>query len=126
MPLTAAYAAADASAPLAPFQIQRREPGPHDVSFDILYCGICHTDIHMSRGHFPNSIFPMVPGHEIVGKVTKVGNAVSRHKVGDIVGVGCLVDSCRTCSECEAGEEHFCDRLVGSYNAYELDGKTPT
>src|SRR5664279_4837266 len=123
---TKAYAAQTAGAPVTLSQIERREPGPHDVLFDVLYCGICHTDIHMTQGHFPNSIFPMVPGHEIVGKVVQLGSAVTKHKVGDIVGVGCMVDSCRVCAECHAGEEQFCDGMVGTYNAYERDGKTPT
>jgi alcohol dehydrogenase (NADP+) len=117
---TKAYAVQDVNLPVKPFQIERREPGAHDVLFDILYCGICHTDIHLARGEFPNSIFPMVPGHEI-------GGAVSRHKVGDTVGVGCMVDSCGTCPECVSGEEHFCERgMIGTFNAYEKDGRTPT
>ncbi|MGI9134207.1 MAG: alcohol dehydrogenase catalytic domain-containing protein, partial [Rhodoferax sp.] len=123
---TKAYGAQSATAPIAPMDISRRVPGPHDVLFDILYCGVCHTDIHMSRGQFPRAIFPMVPGHEVVGKVVQVGDAVTRHRVGDVVGVGCLVDSCRVCGECHCGEEQFCDSRVGTYNAYERDGKTPT
>ncbi len=127
MPATKAYAAQSAESPIAPFEINRREPGLHDVLFEVIFCGICHTDIHMSRGHIPGCMFPMVPGHEVVGKVTQVGSAVTRHKVGDIVGVGCMVDSCRTCCECQAGEEHFCEAgMVGTYNALERDGKTPT
>ncbi len=123
---TLAWGALDAASPIAPLDILRREPGPNDVLFDVLYCGICHTDIHMSRGHFAGAIFPMVPGHEIVGRVVRVGEAVTRHRVGDVVGVGCLVDSCRHCDECEAGHEHFCDAMVGTYNALERDGRTPT
>ncbi len=123
---TKAYGAQSAQSPIAPLQIERRDPGAHDVLFDILYCGVCHTDIHMSRGQFPRSIFPMVPGHEVIGKITQVGSAVRRHKVGDIVGVGCLVDSCRECGECHVGEEQFCAGRVGTYNALERDGKTPT
>lgn len=123
---TKAYGALTANSPIAPLEVERREPGAHDVLFDIIFCGVCHTDIHMSRGEFPRSIFPMVPGHEIVGRVTQIGSAVSRHKVGDIVGVGCLVDSCRVCGECHHGEEQFCDGRVGTYNALERDGKTPT
>jgi alcohol dehydrogenase (NADP+) len=123
---TKAYAAQSATAPIAPHQIERREPGPHDVLFDVLYCGICHTDIHMTRGEIPGVTFPMVPGHEIVGKVVAVGNAVSKHKVGDTVGVGCLVNSCRTCDECHAGEEQFCNGMVGTYSGIEKDGKTIT
>lgn len=123
---TKAYAAQTATSPLAPFQIDRREPGPHDVLFDVLYCGICHTDIHMTRGQFPGTMFPMVPGHEVVGKVAQVGNAVKKFKAGDIVGVGCLVNSCRACPECDAGEEQFCDGNVATYSAYEKGTKTPT
>lgn len=123
---TKAYAAARLAAPLTPFQIERRTPGPRDVLFEILYCGICHSDIHFVNGLFPGVKFPAVPGHELVGKVTQVGSEVSRHKVGDIVGVGCLVDSCRTCAECQAGEEQFCDRFTGTYGSLEKDGETPT
>ena len=123
---TKAYGAQSATAPIAPLEIARRDPGPRDVLFDVLFCGICHTDIHMSRGEFARKLFPMVPGHEVIGRVTKVGAAVSKHKVGDIVGVGCLVDSCRRCVECEAGEEQFCDGRSATYNSYERDGKTPT
>ncbi|MET0988855.1 MAG: NAD(P)-dependent alcohol dehydrogenase [Steroidobacteraceae bacterium] len=121
-----AYAAQQARAPLAPFHLQRREPGPQDVLIDILYCGICHTDIHQTQGQFPNSTFPMVPGHEIVGRVARVGSAVTRYKSGDIVGVGCLVDSCRTCPDCAAGEEQFCFGMVLTYNGLERDGRTLT
>ena len=92
---TPAYAAATAGAPLAPFSIERRDPGAHDVLIDILYCGVCHSDIHQARDEWGGSIFPMVPGHEIVGRVARVGAHVSRFKVGDAVGVGCFVDSCR-------------------------------
>ncbi len=123
---TKAYGAQSAASSIAPLDISRREPGPRDVLFDVLYCGVCHTDIHMSRGQFPRKIFPMVPGHEIIGRVTAVGAAVGGHAVGDIVGVGCLVDSCRGCAECRAGEEQFCAGRSATYNSYERDGKTPT
>ena len=126
MLLTKAYAAPDATSPVGPFEIQRREPGPDDVLFEILYCGVCHTDIHMTRAESGSGIFPMVPGHEIVGKVVRTGDNVARFKQGEIVAVGCMVDSCRTCSECESGNEHFCDQMVTTYNCYEKDGKTPT
>lgn len=116
---TKAYAAKEPAAVLAPFQIERREPGQDDVLIDILYCGICHSDIHFVHGQFPGAAFPAVPGHEIVGKVVRVGAGVSTHKVGDIVGVGCLVGSCRTCAECKAGEEQFCDKMVGTYGGVE-------
>lgn len=123
---TPAYAAASATSPVAPFSIERREPGPNDVLINILYCGVCHSDIHQARNEWANSIFPMVPGHEIVGKIGKVGSKVKKWKVGGTVGVGCFVDSDRTCEECKAGEEHFCDKLSPTYNGYEQDGKTPT
>jgi len=124
---TPAYAASSPTSPLAPLTIERREPGPRDVLIDILYCGVCHSDLHQARGEWGEAIFPMVPGHEIVGKVAKVGDQVTKWKVGDTVGVGCMVDSCRHCEACEAGEEQYCEKgMVGTYNAYEMDGKTPT
>ncbi|HTD92852.1 MAG TPA: NAD(P)-dependent alcohol dehydrogenase [Chitinophagaceae bacterium] len=122
-----AYAAPKAAAQLSPFTIDRRDTGAHDVKIDILYCGVCHSDIHQVRDEWGGSIFPMVPGHEIVGRVTKVGNAVKKYKEGDLVGVGCFVDSCRTCANCKAGEEQYCDvSMVPTYNGYEKDGRTPT
>jgi alcohol dehydrogenase (NADP+) len=123
---TKAYAAQKAAAPLGDFQVERRRPGAHDVLVDILYCGICHTDIHFAKGQFPGVAFPAVPGHEIVGRVMQVGNAVGQHRKDDIVGVGCLVGSCRTCPECLAGEEQFCNNSVYTYGGLEKDGKTPT
>jgi len=122
---TNAYAAAHAGAELTPFRIERRDPGPHDVAIDIEYCGICHTDIHMAHGDFPGHVFPLVPGHEIIGRVRAVGSAARKHRVGDVVGVGCIIDSCRTCEECRAGEEQFCDGRIGTYGRYEKDGVTP-
>ena len=122
-----AYGAASAKAPLAPFFIERRKPGPHDLLVEILYCGICHSDIHQARGEWGASIFPMVPGHEIVGIVTKAGDKVEKWKRGDTVGIGCFVDSCRGCEACKAGEEQFCERdMSQTYNSYERDGRTPT
>jgi len=122
-----AYAAQDAVSPVAPFSISRREVGPHDVQIEILYCGICHSDLHQIRNEWGNSIFPMVPGHEIVGRVIKTGQHVKNFKNGDLAGVGCFVDSCRTCPSCLAGEEQYCENgMTGTYNAYERDGKTPT
>jgi alcohol dehydrogenase (NADP+) len=122
-----AYAALSASAPLAPHTIERRATGPHDVQIDILYCGICHSDIHQARDEWGGSIFPMVPGHEIVGTVVSVGAHVTKWKVGDSVGVGCFVDSCRECEACQEGEEQFCEEgMTATYNSYERDGKTPT
>ncbi|MEP6484888.1 MAG: NAD(P)-dependent alcohol dehydrogenase [Rudaea sp.] len=129
---TPAYAAADAKSPLAPFSIERRDPGPNEVLIDIAYCGVCHSDIHQVRDEWGNSIFPMVPGHEIVGKVSKVGSAVKKWKTGDVVGVGCFVDSCRECEACKEGEEQFCSNgMSATYNSYErthgkIDKTRPT
>ena len=121
------YAAQNAAASLVPFNIERRDVGPHDVQFDILYCGVCHSDIHQVRDEWGGSIYPMVPGHEIVGRVTRVGNKVTKFKAGDLAGVGCFVDSCRTCDNCKAGTEQYCDLgMSGTYNSYEQDKKTPT
>ena len=121
------YAAKEANQPLKLFDFDRRELKSTDVLIDILYCGVCHSDIHQVRDEWGGSIFPMVPGHEIVGKVEKVGNEVKNFKQGDMAGVGCLVDSCRTCPSCSEGLEQYCEvRSVGTYNSYELDGKTPT
>jgi alcohol dehydrogenase (NADP+) len=121
------YAAQSAKSNLAPWNFERREVGPHDVQFDISYCGVCHSDLHQVRDEWGGSIFPMVPGHELVGKVVKVGNHVKKYKIGDLVGVGCMVDSCRTCENCKEGLEQFC--LKGNamtYNGYEMDKKTLT
>jgi uncharacterized zinc-type alcohol dehydrogenase-like protein len=124
---TPAYAALDATTPLGPFAIERRKPRAHDVLIDILYCGVCHSDLHQARDEWGNSIYPMVPGHEIIGKVVETGSHVSKWKKGDIVGVGCFVDSDRTCEACRAGEEQFCESgMTLTYNGYERDGKTPT
>lgn len=124
LPMINAYAAGSPGAVLAPVLIERRAPGRHDVLIDIRFCGICHTDIHMARGDFPGQLFPLVPGHEIVGRVRQIGSAVTKHEVDDIVGVGCLIDSCRECRECEAGFEQFCDGRIGTYGRYERDGVT--
>jgi uncharacterized zinc-type alcohol dehydrogenase-like protein len=103
--------------PLAPFTIERRETGPQDVKIDILYCGVCHSDIHQARNEWGRSLYPMVPGHEIVGRVTSVGAEVKNFKQGDLVGVGCLVDSCRTCSSCKDDLEQYCENgWTGTYN----------
>jgi len=121
------YAAYDNKSPLRPFSFERREPGPNDVLIDILFCGICHSDLHQVRNEWQDSRYPMVPGHEIVGRVSGVGDKVKNFKAGDLAGVGCLVDSCRTCHACEKGLENYCeDVAVQTYNAYERDGKTPT
>jgi len=124
---TKAYAAQSAGAVLAPFNFERREVGPHDVLIEILYCGICHTDIHFVRNDWGMSMYPMVPGHEIVGKILKAGNHVKKFKEDDIVGVGCLVDSCRECDNCKEGLEQYCQNgFVHTYSWYEKDGKTVT
>lgn len=124
---TKGYAAQGATAPVAPFSFERRDPGPHDVQIEILYCGVCHSDLHQVRNEWGNSIYPMVPGHEIVGRVAAVGAQVKKYRRGDLVGVGCLVDSCRECKNCKRGLEQFCENgSVGTYNSYERDGKTPT
>jgi len=127
MTATKGYAVHNATDHLAPFDFERREPNPHDVQFEILYCGVCHSDIHQVRNEWQNSIYPMVPGHEIVGRVTKVGSEVTKFKEGDLAGVGCLVDSCQECSNCKKGLEQYCKNgSVGTYNGYEKDGKTVT
>ncbi|MEF3082387.1 NAD(P)-dependent alcohol dehydrogenase [Luteimonas sp. SMYT11W] len=124
---TPAYAAADATTPLAPTTIQRRAPRANEVLIDIAFCGVCHSDLHQVRDEWGGSIFPMVPGHEIVGHVAEVGTGVTKFKVGDAVGVGCFVDSCRSCAQCQAGEEQFCEQgMTGTYNAMERDGSAPT
>ncbi|XXF79644.1 NAD(P)-dependent alcohol dehydrogenase [Myxococcaceae bacterium GXIMD 01537] len=127
MSKTPAYAAPSAGQPLEPFAFERREPGPHDVKLDVLYCGVCHSDIHQARGEWGRARFPMVPGHEIVGRVTQVGASVTRFKVGDLAGVGCMVDSCRECEPCRDDTEQFCEKGAAfTYNSTEMDRKTPT
>jgi uncharacterized zinc-type alcohol dehydrogenase-like protein len=122
-----AYAAQNATSPLAPFSLERRKPGAHDVLIDILYCGVCHSDIHQVRNEWGGAKYPMVPGHEIVGRVTEIGSAVTKFKVGDLAGIGCLVDSCRTCSSCAEDQEQYCENgSVGTYNSFEKDKKTLT
>ena len=111
-----AYGAHAADLPLEAMNITRRMPGPHDVQIAIAYCGLCHSDIHQVRAEWEGTIFPCVPGHEIVGRVTAVGAEVSSHAVGDLVGVGCMVDSCQHCEECDQGLENYCDGMVGTYN----------
>ena len=122
---TRAYAAMTAGADLVPYRFDRRELGAHDVALDIAYSGICHSDIHQAREEWGDALFPMVPGHEIAGTVTKVGSAVTKFKVGDLIGVGVFVDSCRVCENCKAGLEQYClDGMTGTYNSYERDGTT--
>jgi uncharacterized zinc-type alcohol dehydrogenase-like protein len=122
-----AYAAQDAQTDLAPWSFERREVGPHDVQFDILFCGVCHSDLHQIKNDWFPGIFPMVPGHEIVGRVIKVGDHVKNFKVGDLAGTGCMVDSCQVCENCKQDLEQYC--LEGStytYNGMERDGSSPT
>jgi uncharacterized zinc-type alcohol dehydrogenase-like protein len=127
MTLAKAYAAPSAAEPLGPFQIERRAVGPHDVQIEIAYCGICHSDIHQVRNEWGGSKYPMVPGHEIVGSVTAVGAHVKGFRVGDLAGVGCMVDSCRTCPSCQRNLEQFCEKGAAfTYNGTEMDRKTPT
>ncbi|HEY8754980.1 MAG TPA: NAD(P)-dependent alcohol dehydrogenase [Candidatus Dormibacteraeota bacterium] len=124
---TSGYAATDPTSPLGPFEFDRREPRPHDVLIDIQYCGVCHSDIHQARDEWGGSIYPMVPGHEIVGTVVRTGGEVRKWKAGDTVGVGVFVDSCRECEACRAGEEQYCERgMTPTYNGYERDGSSPT
>ena len=122
---TRAYAAMAAKADLVPYEFDRREVGPNDVALDIAYAGICHSDIHQVREEWGPAIFPMVPGHEIAGTVTKIGSAVTKFNVGDRIGVGVFVDSCRKCDNCKAGLQQYCaESMTGTYNGYERDGKT--
>ena len=124
---TKGYAAQNAGVPLVPWDFQRRELNPMDAQIDILFCGVCHSNLHQVRNEWGNSGFPMVPGHEIIGMVTKTGNQVHKFKVDDIVGVGCLVDSCRKCDNCEHGLEQYCESGNSqTYNGFEQDKKTPT
>jgi alcohol dehydrogenase (NADP+) len=126
-PTTNAYAAKSATSPLEPFTLTRREPRPDDVAIDIQYCGVCHSDIHQTRNDWGVSSFPMVPGHEIVGVVTKVGESVTKYKPGDIVGVGCLVDSCRHCDACLADLEPYCENNgTQTYNDKDRRNGEPT
>ncbi|GLS43579.1 NAD(P)-dependent alcohol dehydrogenase [Methylobacterium brachythecii] len=111
------YAAQEATTPLAPFSFERRDPGPNDVEIEIVYCGVCHSDLHQARNEWQNSNYPCVPGHEIVGHVKRVGANVSTFKEGDLAGVGCMVDSCRECAACKEGLEQYCEPgFTGTYN----------
>ncbi len=124
MTTSKAYAAPDSKSPLAPYEIRRREPGPEDVEIEILYCGVCHSDLHTARNEWHNTIYPSVPGHEIVGRVKAIGNAVSGFRVGDLAGVGCMVDSCGHCSSCHEGEEQYCENgFTGTYNGPVFGGE---
>src|SRR3978361_2076745 len=117
MTKTHAFAAFDSTSPLGPFSIDRRDPGPQDVQIEILYCGVCHSDLHTVRSEWAGTVYPCVPGHEIVGRVSAVGAGVNGFGKGDLVGVGCLVDSCQHCMECDDGMENYCDHMVGTYNS---------
>ena len=112
-----AYGAHAGDRPLEPLDITRRTPGAHDVQIDIAFCGVCHSDLHQVRSEWPGTLYPCVPGHEIVGRVSAVGAHVKGFTAGDLVGVGCIVDSCQHCEDCDAGLENYCDGMVGTYNS---------
>jgi uncharacterized zinc-type alcohol dehydrogenase-like protein len=121
---TKAYAARSAITALAPFDIERRDPGPHDVQIQILYCGVCHSDLHTARNEWKNTLYPSVPGHEIVGRVVAVGSQVKQFKAGEVAGVGCLIDSCGHCPSCGEGLEQYCENgFVGTYNGPAFGGE---
>ena len=114
------YATESADQPLAPFSFERRDVGPTDVRIEISYCGVCHSDLHTARNEWKNTVYPCLPGHEIVGRVVEVGGEVTKFKVGDLAGVGCMVESCRTCPSCQEGLEQYCENgFVGTYNGVE-------
>ena len=124
---TSGYAVKSAESKFEPFEFERRELGARDVLIEIMYCGICHSDIHQAHNDWRNSIYPMVPGHEIVGRVKQTGAEATKFKTGDYAGVGCFVDSCRTCENCRQGVEQFCQvHCAQTYNSTEMDKKTPT
>lgn len=119
-----AYGAQTATSPLAMLDVERRDLGPDDVQIDILYCGVCHSDLHTARNEWKNTIYPSVPGHEIVGRITAVGDKVSKFKVGDLAGVGCMVDSCGHCHPCQEGDEQYCESgFTGTYNGPVFGGE---
>ncbi|UFH35955.1 NAD(P)-dependent alcohol dehydrogenase [Flavobacterium acetivorans] len=122
-----AYAAYDAETSLKPYSFDRKELGAKQVQIEILYSGVCHSDIHTAKGDWGPAIYPLVPGHEIVGRITAVGSEVTKFKIGELAGVGCFVDSCRTCPSCKSGEEQFCEEgMTGTYNSYERGTNIPT
>jgi alcohol dehydrogenase (NADP+) len=127
MSKAAAFAAFDKTSPLGPFHFERREPGPLDVQLDILYCGVCHSDLHTVKSEWSGTTYPCVPGHEIVGRVSKVGKDVKAFQVGALAAVGCMVDACRTCDSCRAGFEQYCDRsgTIYTYNTKDPHGTGP-
>lgn len=127
MNLTRGYAALSAKAPLTPWRFERRDLGSHDVKIDISFSGICHSDIHQAREEWGKAIFPMVPGHEIAGIVSEIGASVTKFKIGDHIGVGVFVDSCRNCASCRSGDENYCEKnMTATYNDVERDGVSPT
>ncbi|PVY76793.1 putative zinc-type alcohol dehydrogenase-like protein [Tamilnaduibacter salinus] len=127
MTVAKGYAAESSDSGLAPFEFERREPRPDDVSIDIDYCGVCHTDIHFVENDWGATVYPVIPGHEIVGRVTAVGPEVRNYQVGDVVGVGCMVDSCRSCSACEAGLEQYClEGMTATYNGKDRHDESVT
>jgi len=124
---TNAYAAYSATTPLAPYSFDRRDPGPRDVQIEILFCGVCHSDLHTVRSEWEGTVYPMVPGHEIVGRVARVGAEVSKFKAGDLAAVGCIVDSCRHCASCAEGLEQYCENgMTGTYGGVEKETGQPT
>ncbi len=124
---TKGYAAQNATSPLTPFTFERRDPRADDITIEVDFCGICHSDIHTARSEWGPTAYPCVPGHEIVGRVVQVGKKVKRFKKGDLAGVGCFVDSCGKCSNCKKNEQQLCEKQTAfTYNSMELDGKTPT
>jgi alcohol dehydrogenase (NADP+) len=126
MSKVSAWGAQSADAPLALLNVERRALGPKDVAIDIQFCGVCHSDLHYARNEWGRTTYPAVPGHEIVGRVREVGAGVTKHKAGDMVGVGCMVDSCRVCEPCGEGEEQFCAKQTGTYGGVEAQSGRPT
>lgn len=121
------YAAKSAQVPLAPLEFTRRDPRPDDVVMEVLYCGVCHSDLHQARNDWGFSTYPLVPGHEVIGRVTAVGKDVTKFKVGDFAGIGCMVDSCRQCQPCQQGLEQYCEEgNVQTYNGVDRHDHTPT
>ncbi|QMR78413.1 NAD(P)-dependent alcohol dehydrogenase [Enterobacter sp. RHBSTW-00175] len=121
------YAAKTPTAPLAPFTFDRREPRPDDVVIEILYCGVCHSDLHQARNNWGFSEYPIVPGHEVIGRVVSVGDSVTKFKAGDLAGIGCMVDSCRECNPCQQGLEQYCEEgNVQTYNGHDRHDHQPT